>query len=998
MKVRIRWGLTTWTIAAALVGSAAPAAADTRVVTFDDQPAGTTITDQYRASAGVRFDGQAAGDGIQPYVDSAPSVARSAPNVADVSHCVGGVDACGEGLFTPGTTGRLDATAAAVSMYVGFLSAGGSATADVRLTARDASGTPVGSQDATVTEGQPFTTRLEVTSASASIASFVLEVTNPTFTSQPVAFDDLTIAYPDTPPPPDVALSPGIGVLDVLQGNSRDDPLTLSRLNGSSGDVTFSVTGLPTGMTATFNPNPVPGQSTATTMTLHAADSAAFTDYATITITATPNTPTAGAAPRSVTALTRIVQNCDRTVRFPYVDARSPGCFFKRGSEYATHNTDVRVNGLILKPLDGDRELDVNSADKTIKSVRSTYAVAVDTDPDIPFYYGPIDWDFSGTETGNHKVLGLDVSGVQALQGLPVTAMSAEFTSTGKAILKPTLNLSFWPFNYFGSLTATTQFTTDNDHSPDFSGLDVKLAKIDALGIELKDVEVKWQQGGTWAGQATLVLSFSHKYEVGAGFGIKDGGFDFLRGNVGGLNVAIGGGVFLQKIGFEVQRSPLTLQGTVGFSGGPSIAGKSAVTVDGGFKAVLDDPFVVEVDGSAKVADRFEVGKAFVRYTSTGLFEFGGAVNWDLKLIYVKGSVTGWVDGLSAFDVEGSVDGCIRIAYLPDPCAGARALLSSVGIAGCVTAYGYGVGAAASWSGDFDAFTGCDLSPWRPAHSRAHTAAAPADFTLPAGLPVAAWRVKGDGGPPGLTLMGPNGETVTVSKDTPYVQNDQFVAGLGEDGTSFVFAKSPAAGTWRLSDDGTFPVKSVESARGLPQPRVRARIGGHGRARTVSWNVTPLAGQRVRFAEVGKDVRNVIATAAGRRGSARFRPADGPAGRRQIVALVEQNGQPRTTLAVGSYRAPGMPRPHRVKRLKVARRGSRVTVRWRAHDGRAFRHAVYLKVSDHRRLLRIVAARRRSVVVRGIGRRQKVTVSVIGLTQANGKGPAARRTSKGRRH
>jgi hypothetical protein len=236
-----------------------------------------------------------------------------------------------------------------------------------------------------------------------------------------------------------------------------------------------------------------------------------------------------------------------------------------------------------------------------------------------------------------------------------------------------------------------------------------------------------------------------------------------------------------------------------------------------------------------------------------------------------------------------------------------------------------------------------------------------------------------------------------VNRDTPYVQNDRFVAGLGEDGTSFVFVKNPDAGTWRLSDDGTFPVKRVQSARGLPEPSVRATIGGRGRARTVSWRIKPLAGQRVRFAEIGKDVRNVIATANSRRGSKHFRPADGPAGRRRIVALVDQNGQPRTTLDVTSYRAPGTPRPRRVAALRITRRGSRVTVRWRAHDGRVFRHAVYLKVSDGRRLLRVLPGRRRAVTVRGIGRRLKVTAAVTGLTAANAKGPVARRTSKGRR-
>ncbi len=291
----MRRGLTACTLAAALLGFASPARADTRVVTFDDQAAGTTISDQYRTPAGVRFDGQAAGDGFQPYVDQVGMAAHSGDRVADIYHCVG---SCGEGFFNPRTVGRLDSTASAVSMYVGYIADGENRSAHLVLTARDAGGNVVGSQEADVAEGAPFTTKLEVASASPNIVSFELQVPAGEH-SEHVAFDDLSITYSDTPPPPDIALSPGLGVLDVLQGNSLDDPLTLNRVNGSNGNVTFSVTGLPTGMTATFAPNPVAGQDTATTMTLHAADSAAFSsDYSTITITATPNSPAAGPAPR----------------------------------------------------------------------------------------------------------------------------------------------------------------------------------------------------------------------------------------------------------------------------------------------------------------------------------------------------------------------------------------------------------------------------------------------------------------------------------------------------------------------------------------------------------------------------------------------------------------------------------------------------------------------------------------------------------------------------
>ena len=210
-------------------------------------------------------------------------------------------------------------------------------------------------------------------------------------------------------------------------------------------------------------------------------------------------------------------------------------------------------------------------------------------------------------------------------------------------------------------------------------------------------------------------MRFAKAYSVGAAFGIKDGDFDHLFGSVGNLNAAIGPGIFLQTIGFGVTRNPLTLAGTAGFSAGPSLAGKKAVTVGGGFKAVLADPFVVEVNGEARVADRFKLGEAFVRYSSDGLFEVAGKIDWSLGPGYVEGRVLGFVDGLDAASLEGRVRGCISVKYLPDPCAGAGFIVSNIGIAACIDLTIVAGGIGYYWGGDFDLFGGsCDLGPWRP--------------------------------------------------------------------------------------------------------------------------------------------------------------------------------------------------------------------------------------------------------------------------------------------
>lgn len=972
---------------------AAPAPAAVRTVTLDDLPAETTVADQYRQSADVFWRGPVEGDYAFPVVKAPPAgIAHSGANVADVSTCAG----CE--FWTPASLARLQATASAVSAYVGFLGADvGNAPVEMRLIAYDASGATVDSAIATVVQGAPFDQQLTVTSESANIASF--EFRGAENSAAPIGFDDLAITYPDAPAPADFSLGlGGANPANVPIGDSVDLPIEVNRVNGSAGDVTFSATGLPAGMSASFVPNPVPGSDRTATLRLTADAGAAPSpgDYTEITVTATPADPGAGPAAREVKRLVRITQNCERVYRGDYIDARSESCMQRRGNTLEVTNAEVRINGLVFRPADDSRPtLVIDPAAKTIKGKELTmpFVVAADTNPDIPLYAGPISLQFS-QGNGARQVVGFKLSGVPVLKGLPITEIVASFTQNGDTILKPTLKLSFWPFNYFGSITTTTTFVVDNDNPPDFSGLELKLANVNALGIELKDVKLKWQQGGTWAGAATLVLNFARKYEVGAGFGIKEGGFDFLRGSVGGINQPIGTAVFLQRLGFGVTRNPLTLEGTIGLSGGPAVAGEKAVTVDGTVKAVLDDPFVVEVTGGIKLADRFELADAFLRYSSTGLFEFGGKAGFDLWLLGLDGRIDGWVAGATLWNVEGALEACLDV-WGPNPCGNAKAILSTRGIAGCVGVYGYFVGAGARWAlpPDFDAFTGCDLSPYReekPTRRQAGTPNRLSQTTLPEGLPSAAWEIEGEGGiPPAVVLTGPGGKAVSVSRDTPDVRTDEFFAQARQDGTTFILVDKPAAGTWTVSDDGAVPVTRVREARGLPKPSVKARVRGKGRSRVLTWKAERIPGQRVAFAEVGTDVRHAIGSpTAKRRGSVRFRPADGPAGRRRIVALVEQDGLPRTNLTAGSYSAPGPLRPGKPRKLKLKRTKAGLVVRWRPRPS-GFRHALAFRLTDGRRIVKVVAAGRRSYRLAGVPRSVGAKVTVLGLTRGNGKGPSA---------
>lgn len=95
--------------------------------------------------------------------------------------------------------------------------------------------------------------------------------------------DDLIFAVSSTAPAPDFGIAASPASLSIAQGSSGTSTLTISPQNGFSGSVALSASGLPSGVTAAFNPSSTTGSST---LTLSASSTAA-TGTATVTITGT---------------------------------------------------------------------------------------------------------------------------------------------------------------------------------------------------------------------------------------------------------------------------------------------------------------------------------------------------------------------------------------------------------------------------------------------------------------------------------------------------------------------------------------------------------------------------------------------------------------------------------------------------------------------------------------------------------------------------------------
>jgi hypothetical protein len=180
----------------------------------------------------------------------------------------------------------------------------------------------------------------------------------------------------------------------------------------------------------------------------------------------------------------------------------------------------------------------------------------------------------------------------------------------------------------------------------------------------------------------------------------------------------------------------------------------------------------------------------------------------------------------------------------------------------------------------------------------------------------------------------------------------------------------------------------VRTARVLAPPRVTTRLGGRGRKRVLSYRVRARAGQRVTFVERGRGVARTIASVRGGAGRKSFRVADGLGGVRRVFAVVEQDGVPRRSIPLDSFTAPRRERPGRPAKLRVRRKGARLTATWgRARS--AARYGVSVTLSNGQRLFFVRGARRRSVALPRGAEAESATVRVVALRRDNSAGPAA---------
>lgn len=690
-----------------------------------------------------------------------------------------------------------------------------------------------------------------------------------------------------------------------------------------------------------------------------------------------PSSPTPGPAPAPACTGTQL-----RLGAF----VATASCFKRQGAAYVATG-QVRIAGVDVSTAGAGAAVRIEPRSLLVTTT-GTAQVKVGG---LTLYRGAVNWRLGGT-------FSFAVNRGVKLRGLPITGSASLTASAATRSVWVGLNLQL-P-SVLGGVTGATTLQASAD-GVIVGDVHVTAGSARIGKFEVRDLSLAYTRAGAGAyhfdGSGTLVLPSPYSPTVSAslGFGVGDSYFR-LGGSVDGLNAELAFGITLQRIRFSVEIAPeVKLSGGMGISAGPQIFGKEAVSIDGDFTYENANPDRYTISGSARIAD-IQVASGHVTYQTDGRLDMQADLDFAKYDVGFEGSVEGWVDGGNAFNFQG--DGHIEAGPFSENGEG---VVSSDGIAACRHGFGPDVGFGYHWSGDVDIMaSSCNIGPW--VVQRATRATGDPTFKtigIGKGLPVAVFSVVSDQAAPKVVLTGPDGADIAVTPDDPAAGVDDGRVLLFQnptDKTTYIAVKNPAAGAYKLAlRPGSVPATVFRSAQALRAPNVTGHVGGRGYRRVLKYRYTPVKGRSIAFYEQGRDTRRRLAVKTSPRGYVRFEVPDGRPGRRDIVAVVRQDGATQSAGVVAHYTAPPPRRPLTPRFAHVIERGGRFVVTW-GTSSRAASYEVRAALSDGRRLLYLPGKAKRSLTIARARSGVRAVVTVRGVSATGRRGSRATASRRAR--
>ncbi|HEX5910465.1 MAG TPA: hypothetical protein VFY44_08220, partial [Thermoleophilaceae bacterium] len=739
------------------------------------------------------------------------------------------------------------------------------------------------------------------------------------------------------------------------------------------------------------------------------------------------NLPGGGADPNVATACERIA------FRAVEILGGENGCFSSVPGEKGVKVSEgtLRVNGLEIIPDPGVKiRIDTKGA-KTIDTVtasgapgRVTVQIRVSGSSPIVLFRGPLHLQLPTGAAGT-KLATFAPGGVN-IKGFPVTGSFDVILKQDAVEIPIEIGL---PKSLL-DITAGVTLRADNDRGLRVDSMRFKLPKVAIGPLNLANLDVSWTgSSDQWRGTAELNL-----FKAGAKVAVQFDKGRFTDGSITitpvpypGINLAPDtylNNVFgrLRLLDNESFAEAGALFGVQPVSPPGTPNGTYVVTVRGSLRVNWRPAFLLTLGGESFLGGEIPLAQAKVTADLDGNFTGSGQAQFKVPLVRGDGKFNAFI-GAGTGKFAASIDANVTVGTSPLTVkVGTKAGFSNDEIYGCSSPIG----------GFKYTFANRDFTPYvftcpgepevpsfvldalrkdpaalkkfyddrgipqpAPAGQQARVAqAGTPGFDVPRGVSGVSVTAIGFNGAPGFTLVSPTGQSVV-----PQPANAPNGAAAVYTRTVFrtiVGLRKPAPGRWRMVEASPGSIATVNMARELPKPKVRIKVTGKGRKRTLRYTATARKGLAIKlFERMGKGGHE-IGTITKRRGTIRFRVADGRGGRRAIEAHAEQRGLPVSQVKVGSYRAPAPARPARVRGLRVGRSGRSAIVRWRRARG-ATTYLVRVKVSKGTKMRVVRLVSKRSLRVRRVPKTSIVSVSVTARNAKGRAGKAAKAKSKPRK-
>jgi subtilisin-like proprotein convertase family protein len=504
------------------------------------------------------------------------------------------------------------------------------------------------------------------------------------------------------------------------------------------------------------------------------------------------------------------------------------------------------------------------------------------------------------------------------------------------------------------SVSGSALLTADNANGILLDQLHLRVPHASVAGLGIDDLDFTYKRAdATWDASATV--SFPPGASISARVLIQNGALQYIFVHAVPPNPGIHSapGVFITYLDFNYDgRNGTAFGGGIGVAAGPKVATPygqcSLIGVDGHFLLNVADPVSYRADGDVRWLCIHLVHGYYLANTD-GYFELGGDAVLKIAddLEFSARLKVGAQFTVDHAQVDAELNACVKF-WIAGGCVGAEIVASDVGIGICADLGFTHAGGGIVFPTKVLLFAdSCDISRFRSLDKFAKTSAASGtqSFKWGPGKPSGLVAVTGNGAPPAFTLTGPGGRTIHASATEKLP--DHVVINRALDNTTYLFVRTPAAGTWKVTADAGSAVTNVQVADGLPAPEVTGKVVGSGRSRALAYEQAPQPGQSVDFSLQGKNTSVPIGKARGSHGKLKIKIPATSAGKLNVVANVRRGSLPRENISIATFkvRALTLPAP---KRLSLSRKGSKIKLSWAGVEG-ATSYLVTFKLSDGNR-------------------------------------------------